>query len=194
MRSARKEAALVGLTYEPGFLAPERASELLKHCLTVLPWREELVQMFGRTFTAPRLSCAIADIGCTYRYRGSQTNPIRFTPELDTLRCQLREQLHVRFNYVLATHYRDGNDYVGWHADDERDLVPRQTIANISLGSTREFRIKNRDGSYVRRLPTEHGSLTLMQGDMHRTTKHTLVRTTRLVTSRVVLSFRQVQQ
>ena len=150
--------------------------------------------MFGKTFIAPRMSCALADEGCTYRYRGSQTDPIRFSSQLNTLRKNLQDHLDVRFNYVLATKYRNGSDYVGWHADDERDLVPRHAIANVSLGEIREFRIKNRDGSFDEKVSTGHGSLLLMQGDILRTTKHTLIRTRSVIGPRVVLSFREVQR
>lgn len=182
------------LEYEAEFLSKSIADDLFAHCLNELPWREELVRMFGRTFVAPRLSCAIADEGCTYRYRGSQTESVRFTRQLDTLRANLKDQLDVPFNYVLATQYRNGDDYVGWHADDERDLVPGQTIANVSLGEAREFRIKNRDGTFDERVITDHGSLLLMYGHILRTTKHSLLRTRRLIGPRVVLSFREVRQ
>ena len=182
------------LEYESSFLHSSVADDLFAHCLSDLPWQEELVQMFGRTHIAPRLSCALADEGCTYRYRGSQTEPVRLTQPLDSLRQKLQAQLDVPFNYVLATKYRNGNDYVGWHADDERDLVPGQTIANVSLGEVREFRIKNRDGSFDEKVSTHHGSLLLMRGEILRTTKHTLIRTRRLIGPRVVLSYREVRQ
>lgn len=182
------------LVYESGFLKDSVADDLLTHCLDDLPWHEEVVQMFGQKFVAPRLSCALGDEGCTYRYRGSQTEPIRFTAPLEQIRQMLRKYLDVPFNYLLATKYRDGNDYVGWHADDERDLVQGQTIANVSLGETREFRIKSHDGSIDERVSTNHGSLLLMRGEIHRTTKHMLVRTRRLIGARVVLSFREVRQ
>ena len=183
-----------GLDYERNFLDEVQANELLVHCLDHLPWAEELVQMFGRTFVVPRLSCAIGDEGCVYRYRGSQMDATRFTRPLEELRAQIVERLRIPFNYVLATQYRDGNDYVGWHADDERDLVPGQTIVNISLGGVREFRIRSRDGSYCESVQTEHGSMLLMHGEIHQTTKHMLVRTRRSVEKRVVLSFREVRR
>ena len=187
------KAEIDGLAYSPAFLDTRTASKILLHCEQELPWREELVQMFGREFVAPRLSCALADEGCRYRYRGSQTDPIRFTNDLDALRRHLSSKLDVSFNYVLATLYRDGNDYVGWHKDDERDLVPGQTIANVSLGATREFRLRNLDKSIDERIATHHGSLLLMRGDILQTTKHTLVRTRARVDPRVVLSFREVR-
>lgn len=194
MKSEARTVRYCELEYEAGFLNKAKADELFAHCVDELPWREELVQMFGQTFIAPRLSCAIADEGCTYRYRGSQNESIRFSHQLDGLRVKLQDQLQVPFNYVLATQYRNGDDYVGWHADDERDLVPGQTIANVSLGEARDFRIKSRDGSFDERVTTEHGSLLLMYGEILRTTKHSLIRTRRLIGPRVVLSFREVRQ
>ena len=191
--SSRRAKALQGLQYEPAFLHEAWADQLLAHCLLSLPWREELVQMFGRTFVAPRISCAVADPGCSYRYRGSQMESVRFSKHLNTLRESLCDYLDVPFNYALVTQYRNGTDYVGWHADDERDLMPDQAIANISLGATREFRIKSRDGTWDERVYTEHGSLLVMHGDIHRNSKHTLVKTRQSVGVRVVLSFRQVQ-
>ena len=182
------------LDYESGFLDNAIADDLLAHCLNELPWREELVKMFGQTFVAPRISCALADDGCTYRYRGSQSESIRFTSKLDVLRRKLREEIDAPFNYALATQYRNGSDYVGWHTDDERDLVPGQTIANVSLGEAREFRIKSRDGSFDERITTVHGSLLCMRGDILRTTKHSLIRTRRVIGPRVVLSFREVRR
>ncbi|MCY4128571.1 MAG: alpha-ketoglutarate-dependent dioxygenase AlkB [Gammaproteobacteria bacterium] len=194
MKRESTTARHLELEYKAEFLEKAVADVLFTHCLSELPWREELVKMFGQTFIAPRLSCAIADEGCIYRYRGSQTESIRFTQELDSLRWKLQNQLKVPFNYILATQYRNGNDYVGWHADDERDLVPGQTIANISLGEARDFRIKSRDGSFDERVITDHGSLLLMHGDILHTTKHSLLRTRRSIGSRVVLSFREVRR
>lgn len=180
------------LEYIPKYLSEPVADDLLHHCRTELPWQEELVQMFGKIHVAPRLSCAIADKGCVYRYRDSQMRPIEFTKSINDLREQLTKTLRVQFNYVLATIYRSGTDYVGWHADDERDLIPGVVIANVSLGATRMFRVKSRDASLVQDIPTEHGSLLLMHGHLQRETKHMLVKTRKVVSERIVLSFRQV--
>ena len=182
------------LYYENQFIPSEMADSLLTHCLGKLAWQAEQVSMFGKMHIAPRRSCALADEGCVYRYNGSQMQPMRFTEELNSLRGRLSDALAVPFNYVLATLYRHGGDYVGWHADDERDLVPQQAVANISLGGARDFRVRSHDGSLDRRFQTGHGSLLVMRGLILQTTKHTLVRTRKPVLPRVVLSFRQVRR
>lgn len=148
--------------------------------------------MFGKSHTAPRLSCAIGDDGCNYRYNGSQSEPIRFTQVLHKIRLECSERLNVPFNFVLATLYRDGSDYVGWHADDERDLVSEQVIANLSLGSTRTFKVKSKEGTLLNSIETTHGSLLLMVGESQRRSKHMLTKTRKAVGPRVVLSFREV--
>ena len=183
-----------GLTYLNNYLSAQLADQLLNHCLRELPWQEEIVRLFGKTHVAPRRSCAIGDENCVYRYQGSQTEPIPFTYELDQLRHRLAADLTVPFNFILATLYRDGSDYVGWHADDERDLVGDQLIVNVSLGSVRRFHVKTRDGRYRRAIDTEHGSLVLLSGPMQKRTKHRLAKTAQSVNPRVVLSFRQVKQ
>ena len=40
---------------------------------------------------------------------------------------------------MLSNLYRDGNDNIGKHSDDEKDLVDNTLILSISLGSTRDF-------------------------------------------------------
>ena len=180
------------LEYIPDYLDRSKADQLLEHCLRSLPWGQEIVPMFGKTYVAPRLSCAVADEGCTYRYRGSQMAPIRFSGQLNSIRESLVSFCGEPLNYVLATRYRDGSDYVGWHADDERDLVPEKTIVNLSLGATRTFRVRTRETSVTKSIETQKGSLLLMHGNCQLVTKHMLVRTRKPVGERVVLSFRQV--
>lgn len=182
------------LHYESGFIERGIADNLFDHCVESLDWQIEEVRMFGHTHIAPRRSCALADEGCRYRYNGSQNEPSRFTPKLNSLRRLLSTSLQTSFNYILATMYRTGADYVGWHADDERDLIPGQAVANISLGAEREFRVRSQDGGLVKRFRPEHGSLLVMRGRILQTTKHTLVRTRKAVSPRVVLSFREVRQ
>ena len=41
--------------------------------------------------------------------------------------------LGVEFDYCLVNLYRDGNDYINFHADNEA----KDVIASISLGATR---------------------------------------------------------
>ncbi|MFT5812390.1 MAG: alkylated DNA repair dioxygenase AlkB [Psychroserpens sp.] len=47
------------------------------------------------------------------------------------------------FNAVLANLYRNQQDSVGWHSDDEPELGKMPTIASLSFGAEREFQLKH---------------------------------------------------
>ena len=53
---------------------------------------------------------------------------------LDAMRKRLTAQLQIPFNALLVNLYRDGQDCMGWHSDDEKELGQQPTIASISLG------------------------------------------------------------
>ena len=174
------------------YLCSVQADAIFEECRTQLPWQNEIVPMFGRNYVAPRLSCAIADPGCTYRYRGSQSVSIVFPESIDFLRRKLENDINAQFNYVLANRYRNGNDHVGWHSDDERDMGMFPTIASVSLGATRKFKIASRSNDERITIDVCHGSMLLMFGESQRRFKHSLMKTRTPVGERINLSFRYV--
>lgn len=189
--SSREEDEVPFLLVE-NYVDREEADDLLHHCLTNLPWQVERIDMFGRSHIAPRLSCSMGDSGLKYQYRGAQGKTFPFTTTLREIRANLVHDWDVPFNFVLANRYRDGSDYVGWHSDDERDLVNRGMIASLSLGATRTLRLRNNKTREVQSICLKHGSLLLMYGCCQENFKHTLTKTARLVTERVNLSYRCV--
>jgi hypothetical protein len=48
------------------------------------------------------------------------------------------------FNSLLLNRYKGGNDYVGWHSDDEKLYGLTPEIASVSFGCDREFFIKKK--------------------------------------------------
>ena len=190
----RRGAKLIvdGFLYLSEFLPSDVADELFEECKSKVPWDIEIVPLFGKNFIAPRLSRALADSGCTYRYRGSQLNTVGFTKGLDRLRKQLEKETSAPYNYILANRYRCGNDYVGWHSDDERDLGQYPVIASLSLGETRKFRIASKTNRQKHAISMHHGSLLVMYGNSQSDFKHTLSKTKIPVGERINLSFRYV--
>ena len=118
--------------------------------------------------------------------------------ELGRLRERVSAACESHFNSVLVNLYRDGDDSMGWHADDEPELGPRPVIASLSLGATRRFRMQpRRGGRDVRRalshaIDLTHGSLLVMAGDTQRDWRHAVPRTRSTVGPRINLTFRYV--
>ena len=176
----------------PGFLPRPEADALLAHCLRDLDWRRERLRMFGKEIPAPRLTACYGDPGARYRYSGVTRDCAPWTPELRRAAQTIGGRLGTSFNFVLANLYRSGADRLGWHADDERGLGP--VIASLSLGVTRDFRIRGRKRGGPRvGLPLAHGDLLVMWGSCQRDFEHALPKAMRVEGRRVNLTLRRVE-
>ena len=203
---------------QPHWLVPAEADALLAALLSTIPWETHRIRLFGRDVASPRLSCWIGDSGTGYTYSRTRFGPRPWPPALAALRprveaaCQARFKQarfkqarfnqarfnQARFNSVLANLYRDGNDSMGWHSDDEPELGAQPVIASLSLGAERCFRFRRRLPRGVRqpadtlRLPLPPGSLLCMAGRTQQLYRHDLPKTRVPTAARLNLTFRWV--
>ncbi len=183
--------------YHATWLPQSDASALYEELASVICWSRHRLRVFGREVDAPRLSCWIGDHNADYRYSGTSFRPEPWPAVLAPVRDAVSQAAGVAFNSVLANLYRDGQDAMGWHSDDERELGPEPIIASLSLGATRRFVFKARrpdaEGQFARHvLALPHGSLLIMRGATQACFRHALPRTTRPVGPRINLTFRQI--
>ena len=134
------------LRHGPAWLQQQGISStnLRRSLVAELPWQQPLVRVYGKQHLTPRLTCWVADPGCSYRYSGLSQAITAWTPALEQLRQRLEQELGVRFNSLLLNRYRDGADRMGWHSDDEAELDPHAPIASLSLGAGRDLRFRPR--------------------------------------------------
>ena len=183
----------------PHWLAIHEADALMDRLLADIPWESHRLRLFGREVAAPRLSCWIGDPGAAYAYSGTRFEPQPWPASLAVWRPRIEQACGGRFDSVLANLYRDGNDSMGWHSDDEPELGARPLIASLSLGAERRFRFRRRrargepacaDDTLELRLP--HGSLLRMAGDTQRTYRHDLPKMRAVAAPRINLTFRRI--
>lgn len=159
-----------------------------------LAWEQPLVTVYGKQHRTPRLTCWVADPGCSYRYSGLQQAIHPWTAELETLRQLLQDQLGVRFNSLLLNRYRDGADRMGWHADDEPELDDQAPIVSISLGVARDLRFRPRRGSEAPfAINLADGDLLVMDPPSQRHWQHALPPRARVISERINLTFRVIR-
>lgn len=182
------------LRFEAQALASDRADACFTALQAEIPWDQHRLRLFGREIDAPRRSCWIGDADAVYTYSRTRFEPHPWTPTTAALRDELERLTGTRFNSVLANRYRDGNDAMGWHSDDERELGPEPLIASLSFGAARRFRLRHRHDRTQPVLSIElgHGSLLLMAGATQRLYQHALPRSTRVTGERINLTFRNV--
>lgn len=174
------------LLYEEAFLpkglADRYFTELRDHCA----W-EQKPGIFGHM--QPRLIASYGDPGIVYRYSGRDNVALPWIPTLLEIRQRI-EAIQGEYNYCLLNRYRDGQDSMGMHADDEPEMG--NVIGSLSLGATRTFRIKHNKSKETKSFPVGHGTLVIMAGTMQRFWKHEVPKTKETVGERINLTYRRI--
>lgn len=181
-----------GFQYAQAFLDPQEAGRLETALLSSVPWAETKIVLFGKRVLVPRLTAWYGDEGASYVYSGVRNLPLPWIGDLDRLRDLVSNEAGTRFNSVLLNRYRSGTDSVSWHSDDEPELGPTPTIASLSLGATRRFRLRNKQTRETHGLDLESGSLLLMDGESQRLWEHCVPKTKHQVGERINLTFRVI--
>lgn len=178
--------------YFPGFFAPKDADRYLAALAGQTPWKQEPIRLFGKLVMQPRLTALYGDADTGYGYSGIEMTALPWTPVMSELRAAVEAASAETFNVVLLNYYRSGQDSMGWHRDNEKELGPRPFIASISLGAPRRFLLR-RYGTKSNQVEVllEHGSLLVMKGNTQHYWEHSLPKTARDPGGRINLTFRR---
>ena len=173
----------LGLTYDA----------LLQTIIDDTEWRQEEITVYGKPYLQPRLSAWYGDLG--YSYTGIRLEPLPWTPALLDIKHRVETLVKQQFNSVLLNYYRDQNDSMGMHSDDERELGPEPAIASLSLGEERTFLLKHKSRKDLKtvKLALSAGSLLLMQGQTQQYWRHGINKERLICGPRINLTFRTIR-
>lgn len=178
----------------PQALQRDAADALFKGLLHDIPWQTEDILIFGDRKRVPRLVSWHGDAGTAYSYSGTAHEPLPWTPQLLHLRDQVQRLTGHAYNSVLLNLYRNGQDSMGWHADDEPELGTNPAIASVSLGATRRFKLRHRRRPETAvTLDLAHGDVLLMAGATQHAYVHAVPKTARPAGERINLTWRWVR-
>jgi alkylated DNA repair dioxygenase AlkB len=79
---------------------------------------------------------------------------------------------------------------MGWHRDNEKEIVTESSIASVSLGAARKFAFKHATTSERLQIELANGSLLNMKGSIQQHWYHSLPKTKRIKQIRINLTFR----
>ena len=172
-------------------------SALYYALLTTLPWQSDIVTLFGKTHVTTRQIVWMGDSDASYQYSGHTRQAIAWTDSVFHVKHHIEEQLlkigiHANFNSCLLNYYPSGDEGMGYHADDEKELGNQPIIASLSLGATRKFVFKHKKTQDKVELYLESGQLIVMHGDTQEYWKHTITKTKTVDEGRISLTFRQM--
>ncbi len=175
-----------------GLFSSQESTALLRQLRESVQWRQDKIRFYGKEHNLPRLQQWHGDPGLTYRWSGIEMSPEPWSPLLLKIKEQVEKFAQAQFNTVLLNLYRDGNDTVSWHTDNEEALGSQPIIASVSLGAERDFVLRHStrsDFSSVS-IALPHGSLLLMAGSTQACWKHSVPRRQRVTDERINLTFR----
>lgn len=179
--------------YQQAF-TPARADELLRQLIAEIPWQQEHLRIAGKLRAIPRLQCWMGDRASRYGYSGVRLTPCPWNETVMQIHRRVTALSDMQFNSVLINYYRDGQDSVAWHADDESELGERAVIASVSLGAERLFQLKQKQQTPAKKyqLTLKHGSLLIMGETMQQHWLHQLPKMKGLTEPRINLTFRNI--
>ena len=182
------------LHWYPHYCESARADSWLQRLMAETPWRQDSIRMHGKILAVPRLQAWYGVPEARYGYSGILLSPLPFTPLLEEIRAELQQRTGQRFNAVLLNQYRDGNDSVSWHSDDEQALGDDPIIASLSLGGTRRFELRHRTRKDPGKLTLDlsHGSLGLMGKGLQTHWQHQIPKQPGISALRLNLTFRLI--
>jgi alkylated DNA repair dioxygenase AlkB len=166
---------------------------LLQAIIDDTEWRQEEITVYGKPYLQPRLSAWYGDLA--YSYSGIRLEPLPWTPTLLDIKHRVEALVKHQFNSVLLNYYRDQNDSMGMHSDDERELGPQPAIASLSLGEERTFLLKHKSRKDLKsvKLALAAGSLLLMQGQTQQYWQHGINKERLACAPRINLTFRTIR-
>jgi alkylated DNA repair dioxygenase AlkB len=181
------------VTFHPNFFSVKEADVFFQVLQDRLAWQQEPIWMFGKQVLQPRLTALYGDPKVPYGYSGIAMEALPFTEELELIKNRLQAFTEQEFTHVLCNYYRDGQDSMGWHRDNEPILGKNPTIASLTFGATRAFQLRPY-GKKEPKLSLElsHGSLLLMGGESQHFWEHQLPKTKKVLAPRINLTFRKL--
>lgn len=181
------------LLYYPHFFTAEVADKYFRSLMMNIDWKQEGMMMYGKPVLFPRLMAWYGDAGSSYAFSGRRYEPAAWTKELQEIREQVAGPAGLVFNSVLLNLYRNGNDSMGWHADDEPELGQDPVIASLNFGATRRFMFRHRQAGLRYELNLTHGSLLIMRGSLQHHWQHQVPKTAKPMGERINLTFRVIK-
>jgi alkylated DNA repair dioxygenase AlkB len=207
------------LLFVENFYTPSVSDAFLAQLSAELAWKQGEITIFGKKIEEPRLTAWYGDAGKNYTYSGKLQVPLAWHNALiliknnvekiiknelinsskKPLNSELKTQLNAdlindfKFNSVLCNYYRNGQDSMGFHADNEKELGQNPIIASVNFGESRRFIFRRRDDKTIKHeLVLNHGSLLVMSGAMQHNWVHAVPKEPKKMKPRINLTFRHI--
>lgn len=163
-----------------------------KKLLNDIKWEHDEVKIFGKTIITARKMAWYSIDSKPYSYSNATKHPNTFTDTLLDIKEKVEMISEEKYNSCLLNLYHNGTEGMGWHADNEKEIVPNSAIASLSFGAERFFSFKHRATKETLKFNLQHGSLLVMKGETQSKWLHSLPKSVKIISPRINLTFRKM--
>jgi len=155
---------------------------LFQRLTTGVPWTQHTRRLFDRMVLEPRL---------TAEYRDLRNVPHRPLVDMAGL---LSRHYGVGYDSLWLNLYRDGRDSTGWHRDRFSCRRPDCVVPVLTLGATRRFLLRPRNGGPSIALSPRSGDLIVMGGRCQEDWFHGVPKAPAVFEPRISVNFQSTAQ
>jgi alkylated DNA repair dioxygenase AlkB len=178
--------------YHEKVLTDEQIKPLYEELLNKINWENERVVMFGKEIITKRKVAFYSDPLIAYTYSSKTKIGLPWKDPLIILKNIVESLTKQTYNACLLNLYHNGDEAMGWHSDNEKEIIANSTIASLSIGASRKFSFKHKVTKETISIQLGNGSLLEMKGTIQSHWLHTLPKSKKITESRINLTFRQM--
>ena len=170
----------------------EQKHTYFNELLNKIEWTNEKLIMFGKEIITKRKVAFYGDSLMSYTYSNKTKQALAWSPLLLGIKNLTTSFTGSHYNACLLNLYHDGEEGMGWHSDDEKEIIPNSSIASLSFGAERKFAIKHKTTKETHSILLENGSLFEMLGSFQKHWLHSMPKSKKIIAPRINLTFRQM--
>ena len=178
--------------YYDKIIGDDQVKQLYDALLNNILWENERVIMFGKEIITKRKVALYSDPSISYRYASKTKIGLPWTSTLLTIKNRIESITKESYNACLLNLYHNGEESMGWHSDNEKEIVANSSIASLSLGANRKFSFKHKETKETVSIELANGSLLEMKGGVQAHWWHALPKSKKVTDARINLTFRQM--
>ena len=178
--------------YTDSLIPAEKSEFFLLQLSKNIQWKNDESVIFGKHYITRRKTAWYGDGPFNYTYSKIKRTALPWTNELLEIKHVVENNESTKFNSCLLNFYHDGDDGMGWHSDNEKELKKNGVIASVSLGVERKFSFKHKRTEEKIHLMLKNGSLLVMKGQIQNNWMHQLPNSKKIREPRINLTFRAI--
>jgi alkylated DNA repair dioxygenase AlkB len=178
--------------YHGKIFSTREAHDFFKLLSSEINWEQDEVMMFGKKIITKRKVAWYGEEPFDYTYSHVKKTAVYWNDTLKRIKDKVEQFSGETYNSCLLNLYHNGDEGMGWHADNEKELKKEGAIASVSFGAIRKFVFKHNETHQKIELNLDNGSLLVMKGIVQTHWLHRLPQSKKVNQPRINLTFRTI--